>query len=1017
MIRHTIVAWVCLTGVSLSATEPADRMYDLSRVQGGERFEGSQGARRLLERQGFVVTEKQYRQIFEAYLSLHGGTPMPKFITVDSAWHTYHVLLEEGVQRFEEGQAVALTAFSRELYRLARTKIGATGDIYADLALFAAVACALQDEKVVAQLDAKDRPKVEQVLRILREGGPPRRVLFFGLPVMPEQYRAAGLYVRSPGLKGYFAARKWYATNVFRVASQEETERAVHLALLIESNADLKRCHKQLTAPYDALLGPAEDAGVVQYASLAQRTMGKTPWPEQIQQELQGFRKEAAELPGPSVNDQYLLPDDYARFGQVTKGFRLLPPRRVPSAVLFQRTVDPEVKNRMFPSGLDFFATGPMASEAGRRTLRHSVDSATSKAIGAAETVKLPDSLHGQALSLLRRLQEPLPEQVPGPLRTPAWQDKQLFTQLGAWAQQRHTWALHTKMTIHYGGFTQEPPGYVSPYPEFFRGLARLSRDTSRVFRKVKNQDALGRVAGHTLLDLIAAARRTDVAMKKQTGFSMIDHSKSQRLWGFWGDSGLIDKQVAPDKSEDLDDPPPMDYAPLERIAQRWIESERLSQRDRELIAMLSEGEGGAAEYLVEFADLCDRLAAISEKQLAGKPLSEEDVKLIEDYGKTLARFHFYRGNSYLTPRDDFPQVVPIFSSPFGNRNELLYAGLPRPEAVYVVIQVGDQPVLHRGAVLSYREFRRPIDEPLDDDSWAQEVLASRIPPPPKFTSSFRQTITEAEVARMLRSGKRYDNATYMAGDAITDAMLDALIKGGAEDVEWLSEQVAGRVTETQIPRLLTYLEKRKPDRELGHEIGEIVLRVGDLDWQPHRKRVLGLLRHEVIQVADAAAYILAQRPDELDTAVLLGHLEKGKLRAKRLIGYLLGHLKQPDERAFQLVLEMMDDEHPGVRYQAMLAGLRWQASGVKLDALPEELRRRLIAGIEDEHDVVAGTAAQAVVALGLKEAAPKMLKRLKDEGKALESLNAVPGQPAERDTGDVFENTRYGGICALNVL
>ncbi|MFO7903139.1 MAG: DUF3160 domain-containing protein [Pirellulaceae bacterium] len=988
MIRFATFAWACFVGASLMANEPPGRTYDLSRVQGAERFEGSEEARRLLERQGFVVTEKQFRQIFEAYLSLHGGTSVPKFITVDSAWHTYHVLLEAGVQRFEEGQAVTLTRFSRELYRLARMKIGAAGDVYDDLALFAGVGWTLQNENALSKLHVKDRRKVQDVLTVLRQGGPPRRVLFFRLPVMPEQYRAAGSYLHNPRLAGYFAARKWYATNVFRVASPAETKRAFHVALLIESDTDLKRWYEQLTAPYDALLGPAEDAGVDRYVSLAQRTMGQTPSPEHIHAKLEGFRERAAKLPAPKILDQYVLPKNYEQFGHVTKGFRLFPPRRVPSAVLFQRTVDPQVKDRMFPSGLDFFATGPMASEAGRRALRHLTDDATAEAILAVQTVKLPDSLHGQALSLLRRLREPLPEQVPGPLRTAAWQDKQLFTQLGAWAQQRHTWASHTKMTIHYGGFTDEPPGYVSPYPEFFRGLARLSRNASGVLREVNNPEARGLVAGHALLDLVAAARRVDTATEKQTGSSTSDCSKSQRLREFGEAAAGIGEQVIPVNSENLDAWRPLDYASLERIAGRWIESTTLSQRDRELIALLSEGETKAPEYLVEFADLCDRLAAIAEKQLAGTPLSEEDVKLIKGYGKTLARFHFYGGNSYLTPRDDFPQVVPIFSSPVGNHNELLYAGLPRPEAIYVIIHVDDRPVLHRGAVLSYREFRRPIDEPLDDESWAREVRESRIPPPPTFTSSFRQTITEQEVARMLRRGKRYSNAAYIAGDMITDAMLDALMKGESEDLQWLHEQIARRVTETHLPRLLTYLEKHDHDGELPREI---VSCVAALDWRPYRKRLLALLHRDAIEVPNAAARILGRRPDDLDTTVLARHYEQGRRRTKRLIGYLLGQLKHPDERAFELVLEMMDSKYPDLRYQAVLAGSRWQANGVQSDELPETLRRGLIDGIEDKNDVVAGTAVQAVVALGLTEAAPTMLKRLKDETAVLDPQDAAP--------------------------
>ena len=44
--------------------------------------------------------------------------------------------------------------------------------------------------------------------------------------------------------------------------------------------------------------------------------------------------------------------------------------------------------------------------------------------------------------------------------------------QLGAWAQQRHTWALHAKMTVMAMCITHEwGEGMVEPYPKFFAGL------------------------------------------------------------------------------------------------------------------------------------------------------------------------------------------------------------------------------------------------------------------------------------------------------------------------------------------------------------------------------------------------------------------------------------------------------------------------------------------------------------------------------------------------------------------
>ena len=102
MWRLTVVLGIlCCASSLLVAQTKTSSSYELKTVDGIDGFSGSAAAKDLLERNGFVVTDRQFRQIFEAYTS--GG--LPKFITTDSAWHTYHVLLEDGVKRLEEIQA------------------------------------------------------------------------------------------------------------------------------------------------------------------------------------------------------------------------------------------------------------------------------------------------------------------------------------------------------------------------------------------------------------------------------------------------------------------------------------------------------------------------------------------------------------------------------------------------------------------------------------------------------------------------------------------------------------------------------------------------------------------------------------------------------------------------------------------------------------------------------------------------------------------------------------------------
>ena len=106
--------------------------YELEKVRGMEAFAGSAEARLLLRQNGFVVADPMFKQIFEAYIKSpeieppsednpHGSI-LPVFITTDSAWHTYHLLLEEGVRELEAIQAERLLRFSRRLLAATQTR-------------------------------------------------------------------------------------------------------------------------------------------------------------------------------------------------------------------------------------------------------------------------------------------------------------------------------------------------------------------------------------------------------------------------------------------------------------------------------------------------------------------------------------------------------------------------------------------------------------------------------------------------------------------------------------------------------------------------------------------------------------------------------------------------------------------------------------------------------------------------------------------------------------------------------
>jgi hypothetical protein len=968
--------------------------YDLEGVQYMDRFIGSEKAKEMLVERGFVVTDQQFNQMFGAYIAHDYDRPAPaKFITVDSAWHTYHVLLEESVKQLEKDQAANLLAFSKKLHEKACELRKEPADVYADLARFAAVAMVMQDAALLDSIGQEDKVLISGIVERLKQGSGETRVLFFGTPIFAEYFRASSFYTADEVLRGYFSARQWYAGCNFKAGSRSETERAIMLALLIDGDAELKLLYQKLTAPYTKLLGPADDAGLQEYLALAREVVGGKLDAENIRLHVDELQKAAAGLPAPRVNDQY-FPDrnSYQRWADDSKGFRLFGPRRLASAVVFQNAVDPAIEGRSTPSGLDFFAAGPLVCDAGKRALR-----ADEQIRPFAEKIEslvpepLPDSLHGEALNVLALLQEPLPDSAPAPLRSRAWEDKQLWTGLGAWAEQRHTWALHTKITAFYGGLTEEPPGYVSPYPDFFRELAELSRSTAAVFDSFGEAELDPVLVGKELVECVALMERTLI---HEEALSEAEFVRIEQLDNFLAQylEAIGREQVSPEEVPGV-------LKELETLGQRWLAGQVDQDNDERLMKAVLCSREDTTVLLKEFAELCDSLVMIADKELAEIALDEEDARLIEEYGMRLARFHFYEGNSWLEPRDDFPMVTPIFTNPA--RQEILYAGLSRPEALYIIIEFNGKPVLHRGAVLAYREFPRPMNAPLNDDGWKEEVWKGAVPPPPAFTASFREAVSNEEVLEIIKSGDIYRDIDRVPGHEITQMMIDLMLNHSSdyEHEYWLREHLCRRAGPEDVGSLIEILKTEK----VGDE-GQVAICIAYLPWKAHRDELMKLLHHKRIQYADSAAFIMSNRPEDINVKELLDRFSGQQPRTQRLYCYLLGHSK--NEEAINLLMKcLLESRNAGVRYQAAEA---LGTAGINKPNIVSALIRAL----DDRNDCVAIQSAVSLYHLEAKEVASAILELLQSS----ESKDHYRGSRRSHRK-EIFDNTSYSGYGSIMVL
>jgi HEAT repeat protein len=964
-------------GLCLVPASARGESYDPGKVKGIETFNGSAAAKDLLGKNGFVVADPAFKQIFEAYIKSPQteepseknwrGRSLPSFITTDSAWDTYHFLLEEGVKSMEEIQSRRLLDFSRRLLTAAGDpKTGSS-----DLVLFASVGLALQDEHSRQSL----APEAKRIVDGLRTGSATVEAPI-GFPLSPLQFRAQSFYTQSPELSDYFAARQWYASVVFRLADARETKSAVALAAIVNGNRELLALWKQLSDPFDAFLASAEDGTIREYGDAAKAILGTNcqngSMTDRQLAEIQ--KKLKAQLPLPRVSDQQLSPDQYADFSNETRGFRLLPPRRLPCAVCFHNTIDPKIPGRMYPSGLDFLAASPvLRSPAAVRAVQNEFGKSASKLILKADCGPMPDSLHGEAMRLLATLQKPLPAPAPAPMRTEAWSDLQLWTQLGAWAEQRHTWALHTKLTVEYLGIISPPEGMVAPYPEFFSGLAKLTRRTAEAFDRAGLEQRFEvKTVASELLELLTLSQRLS---------SFRDKKEFEKMSGKLEQLGLFqnryyenyEKHQAELEKDGSRDAYKKFQKDLEDLARRCAESGTANESETETLKLFFDCRQNIALLLNDFAPVCDRLAGLAKKSLTGETLTEDDAKWIENYGVTLAGFHLYYGNSYEVPRDDFPIVTRVFHNPFTSR--MLYAGLARPQALYVIVRNGESLQLYRGAVMTYREFVRPEDQLLDDESWRELISKGQTPPAPPFTRSFYAEMSVGDLLKKLRAQSENENANY----------------GDSEDILW---QINSRATEKDLPALIEAMVR-------GYMANDLAGIIAKLPWEPHQKQFVELLAANDNALADASAHILVSRPEVLDTTLLISGFNRQPPRARRFYCAILSRPPQQTAPIRKLLLQALHDPDEGVRWQAALAIKKagWN---------DPQSNSALLETMNDTNEIVAATAAYSLAKLGATNTAPALLAKLKTR---LQSTNVSPNEPAGQAPAILHDTRGEEGI------
>jgi hypothetical protein len=152
----------------------------------------------------------------------------------------------------------------------------------------------------------------------------------------------------------------------------------------------------------------------------------------------------------------------------------------------------------------------------------------------------------------------------------------------------------------------------------------------------------------------------------------------------------------------------------------------------------------GMKDNLSRMEQLAMSLKTISEKELNGETLTDEEYELIRSYGGQLEHLWFeinedepaFKESTAMEYLDENPAaiVADVATDPNGY---VLEEGTGYISEIYAVVPVDGTLRIARGGVYSYYEFTWPLSDRLTDRRWREMLNSDQPPEQPSWTNAF----------------------------------------------------------------------------------------------------------------------------------------------------------------------------------------------------------------------------------------------------------------------------------------
>ena len=200
-------------------------------------------------------------------------------------------------------------------------------------------------------------------------------------------------------------------------------------------------------------------------------------------------------------------------------------------------------------------------------------------------------------------------------------------------------------------------------------------------------------------------------------------------------DAILYAKQPAGAECGDYGPPEPTVKGYVEPNVSFWEKAISLLDATNDVLKKFDLVTEKASSTTERLRDQAEFFLNVSKKELAGRPLTKEEYDQIEIIGATFENIsldlvreedQWLEGwDNVQGPDKSIAVVADVYTANAFNNPEksILYEGVGPAYEIYVVVEIGGDLWLTRGAVFSYREFDQSIDEQrLTDEEWQEKL-------------------------------------------------------------------------------------------------------------------------------------------------------------------------------------------------------------------------------------------------------------------------------------------------------